>query len=214
VTPDGRPRQRGFSTRALRAASQVPQVDQHPTAVPIYQSATFSTDDADELAAVLGNRRPGFAYSRIDNPTVAALDAAVAELEGAEAGFSLATGMAAIHATLISLVKAGDRIVAPLAVYGSTRSLLVNVLVPLGVRIDFVARQVGSDLHAEPADVAVAVEARVVLDPARRVPPGSVAAEEEDVPPLDTDLDLVGEERRQPGAARPHLDDGFRLVVG
>jgi cystathionine beta-lyase/cystathionine gamma-synthase len=160
VTPDGRPRQRGFSTRALRAASQVPQVDQHPTAVPIYQSATFSTDDADELAAVLGNRRPGFAYSRIDNPTVAALDAAVADLEGAEAGFSLATGMAAIHATLISLVKAGDRIVAPLAVYGSTRSLLVNVLVPLGVRIDFVdttdLAEVEAALGAAPTSVLYA----------------------------------------------------------
>jgi cystathionine beta-lyase/cystathionine gamma-synthase len=138
VTPDDHPRPRGFATRALRAASQVPPVDQHPTAVPIYQSATFSTDDADELAAVLGGRRPGFAYSRIDNPTIAALDAAVAELEGAEAGFSLATGMAAIHATLISLARAADRILAPLAVYGSTRSLLVNVLAPLGVQIDFV----------------------------------------------------------------------------
>jgi cystathionine beta-lyase/cystathionine gamma-synthase len=113
-------------------------VDQVPTAVPIYQSATFSSADAEELGDVLTDRRPGFAYSRIDNPTSAALAAAVAELEGAEAGFAFATGMAAIHATLLSLVKAGDRIVATRAVYGSTRSLMTNVLGRLGIETIFV----------------------------------------------------------------------------
>jgi cystathionine beta-lyase/cystathionine gamma-synthase len=135
---DGAARSRGFATRAIRAASRAPQVDQRPTSVPIYQSATFSSHDADELAAVLTDQRPGYAYSRIDNPTTAALAAAVAELEGGEAGVSFATGMAAIHAALLSLVSAGDRIVSTRAVYGSTRALQANVLGRLGVTTDYV----------------------------------------------------------------------------
>ena len=129
---------RGFSTRAIRAASRPPRVDQRPTTVPIYQTATFSSDDAEELGAVLTDKIPGYAYSRIDNPTTAALGSAIAEIEGAEAGHAFATGMAAIHAALLSVVRGGDRIVSTRAVYGSTRSLLANVFGPLGVTTEFV----------------------------------------------------------------------------
>lgn len=129
---------RGFSTRAIRAASRAPRVDQRPTAVPIYQSATFATDDAADLAAITASPGSGYSYSRIANPTTAALGDAIAELEGAEAGIVLATGMAAIHAALLSLLRAGDRVVAGRAAYGSTRSLLVDVFGRLGVRTDFV----------------------------------------------------------------------------
>ena len=94
---DERPRP-GPSTRAIRAASRAPRVTQTPTTVPIYQTATFASGDAEELAAVLTGEQPGYAYSRIDNPTVVAMGDAVAELHDAEAGIALATGMAAIHA--------------------------------------------------------------------------------------------------------------------
>jgi cystathionine beta-lyase/cystathionine gamma-synthase len=128
----------GFSTRAIRASARAPRVDQDPTSVPIYQTATFAAADADELDAVLVGSQPGYAYSRLDNPTTTALADAIAELEEAEAGHVFGSGMAAIHASLVSLVQAGDRIVATNAVYGSTRSLLVNILGPLGIRTDFV----------------------------------------------------------------------------
>ena len=87
----------GFATRAIRAAHRQPVVDQRPTSVPIYQTVTFSSGDTEELGAVLTGQRPGYAYGRIDNPTTAAFGWAVAELEGAEDGVALATGMAAIH---------------------------------------------------------------------------------------------------------------------
>ncbi|MEX2012012.1 MAG: aminotransferase class I/II-fold pyridoxal phosphate-dependent enzyme [Chloroflexota bacterium] len=122
----------------MRAASRAPRVDQRPTSVPIYQTATFASADAAELGDVLMDREPGYAYSRIDNPTSAALAAAVAELEGAEAGYAFASGMAAIHAALVSLLRAGDRVVCARAVYGSTRSQLTNVLRRLGVTTEFV----------------------------------------------------------------------------
>jgi cystathionine beta-lyase/cystathionine gamma-synthase len=127
-----------FSTRAILAATRSPEVNQTPSAVPIYQAAAFSTDDAAELGDVLTGARAGYAYSRIDNPTTAALAAAVAELEGAESGLAFASGMAAIHAAIVSTVKAGQTIVVAQAVYGTTRDLLVRVLAGLGVITEFV----------------------------------------------------------------------------
>ena len=106
--------------------------------MPIYQAVTFSAGDSEELADVVTSRRPGYAYARIDNPTGTALADAIAELEGAEAAYVLASGMAAIHATLLSLVSAGDRIVSTRNVYGTTRSLLTSVLGRFGVHADFV----------------------------------------------------------------------------
>src|SRR3954453_22484520 len=88
----------GFSTRAIRAAHRIPRVEQRPTSVPIYQTVTFSSGDAEELGEGWPGARPGTAYGRSDNPPTAALGRAVAELEGAEDGVALATGMAAIHA--------------------------------------------------------------------------------------------------------------------
>jgi len=137
----------GFSTRALRAAMRGVRLAQRPNSVPIYQSATFSAGDSDELAAILNDEQAGYAYSRIDNPTSAALAAAVAELEGAEAGHASASGMGAIHAALVSLVRAGDHIVASGALYGSTRHLLGGILARLGIETSFV--------HARDPDAVV-----------------------------------------------------------
>ena len=151
--PSPEPRPRGFSTRAIRAASRAPRVDQVPTSVPIYQTATFASGDADELGRVAADPRAGYAYSRISNPTTTALGDAYAELAGGEAGVALASGMGAIHATLASLLKSGDRIVAPVASYGSTRTQLVRVFGGFGVRVDIVDT---TDLHAVEAALAAA----------------------------------------------------------
>ena len=127
-----------FSTRAIQATTRVPQVNQVPSSIPIYLAATFSTADAAELGDVLTGASPGYAYSRIDNPTTAALGHAVADLEGAQEGLSFATGMAAIHAAIVSIVRAGQTIVATQAVYGTTRDLLTRVLAGLGITTEFV----------------------------------------------------------------------------
>ena len=129
---------RGFATRAIHAAHRLPVVDQPPTSVPIYQSVTFQAADAEELGAVANREVPGYAYGRLDNPTVVAFAAAVAELEGAEAGFAFASGMGAIHAALGTVLAAGDRVVATRASYGTTRAQLANVFGRLGVTTEFV----------------------------------------------------------------------------
>ena len=134
---DETPKARGFSTRAIWAASRVPRVDQRPSSVPIYQTATFSAADAEELGDVAADARAGYAYSRISNPTSTALGAAYAELAGGEAGVALASGMGAIHAALASQLRAGDRVVAPQVAYGSTRTQLVDTFRRFGVTVDF-----------------------------------------------------------------------------
>ncbi|HVM30047.1 MAG TPA: aminotransferase class I/II-fold pyridoxal phosphate-dependent enzyme [Candidatus Limnocylindrales bacterium] len=128
----------GFGTRAIRAATRQPKVEQEPDAVPIYQSVTFSATDSADLGEILGDRRPGYAYARLDNPTTDAMARAVAELEGAPAGYAFASGMAAIHGALLALLGEGDHIVATRAVYGSTYVLFERRLRRLGIDVSWV----------------------------------------------------------------------------
>jgi len=128
----------GFSTRAIRAASRTPRVTQQPTSVPIYQTATFTSEDAAALGDIVGDPWAGYSYSRLSNPTTQALGDAYAELAGGESGYAFASGMAAIHATLASLLRAGDRVVAPTALYGSTRTQLTGYFGRFGVAVELV----------------------------------------------------------------------------
>lgn len=130
--------EKGFSTRAIRAASRTPPVRQRPTSVPIYQTATFTSEDADRLGDVVGDPSAGFSYTRLGNPTTQALGETYAELAGGEAGYAFASGMAAIHATLSSLLRAGDRVVAAKSLYGSTRTQLSGTFGRFGVDVEFI----------------------------------------------------------------------------
>jgi cystathionine beta-lyase/cystathionine gamma-synthase len=118
----------GFATRAIRAASRVPDAPQPPINVPIYATSTFEVGSATELAELLEFMRPGHSYSRYSNPTHAALEAAIADLEGGEACLVTASGMAAIHATILSMLRSGDDMLVPRAVYGGVVGLARAVL--------------------------------------------------------------------------------------
>ena len=116
----------GFATRAIRAAHRLPVVDQRPTSVPIYQTVTFSSGDAEELGEVLTGQRPGL---RVRPASTTRRSAAFGRggrrargRRGRRSRF--ASGMAAIHAALVSLLSAGDRVVATRASYGTTRAQL------------------------------------------------------------------------------------------
>src|SRR6266545_2493365 len=124
---------RGFSTRAIHAASRIPEARQPPVNVPIYQSATFEVGSAEELAELLEFRRAGHSYTRYSNPTHAALSDALAELEGAAAALVTGSGMAAIHAALASTLGPGDEVLAPRALYGGTYGLLTGLMARFGV---------------------------------------------------------------------------------
>ena len=123
----------GFSTRAIKAAGRVPEAPQPPVNVPVYLTSTFEVADATELHELLEFQRPGHSYTRYSNPTHAALEDAMAELEGAEAGLATASGMAAIHAAVLSSVCSGDEVVIPAAVYGGVLGLARTVLTRSGI---------------------------------------------------------------------------------
>ena len=123
----------GFSTRAIRAASRTPEAPQPPVNVPIYASATFEVSDASELGDLLEFARPGHSYTRYSNPTHAALEDALAELEGAEAAHTTASGMAAVHGVLLSICRSGDEVIVPTAVYGGIVGIARAVLEPSGI---------------------------------------------------------------------------------
>ena len=123
----------GFSTRAIRAASRAPAAPQPPVNVPIYQTSTFEVADAAELAELLEFERPGHSYSRYSNPTHAALEETLAELEGAEAALATGSGMAAIHGVVLSVLRSGDELIVPRAVYGGMVGLIGSILDRSGI---------------------------------------------------------------------------------
>lgn len=125
----------GFSTRAIRAASRIPEVPQPPLNAPIYASSTFEVTDATELGDLLEFKRSGHSYSRHSNPTLEVLEDALAELEAGDAGLVTASGMAAAHAVVLSTVRAGEELVIPRAVYGGMVGLAQAVLEPVGIAV-------------------------------------------------------------------------------
>ena len=146
----------GFSTRAIKAASRVPAAPQAPINVPIYQTSTFEVSSALELAELLGFARPGHSYTRYSNPTHAALEEALAELEGAEACHITASGMAAMHGVVMSFLRSGDELLIPHAVYGGMVGLARTLLSRAGIT----ARAVDT---SDTAAVAAAIGERTRL---------------------------------------------------
>jgi cystathionine beta-lyase/cystathionine gamma-synthase len=149
-----------LDTRAVHAGERVRAGRATPTATPIHRSATFLYETAEELDAVFAGEEPGHVYSRLGNPTVAALEAAVAALEGASHCAALGSGMAALHVALLAAgLASGDRVVAARDLYATTYTLLNAVLGPFGVTPTFVDM---GDLDAL-ATALAAGDTRVVL---------------------------------------------------
>lgn len=106
---------------------------------PIYQSTTFASANADEMAAVYGDEKPGYAYTRYGNPTTRALEEKMAALEGGEAALAFSAGMAAISSAILGYVQAGDHVVAARSLYGAAYNFLSRKLPRLGASATFVA---------------------------------------------------------------------------
>jgi methionine-gamma-lyase len=125
-------------TLAIHAGIESPP--QHgPVSVPIFQSATFSFSEADEGAARFAGTEPGFIYTRLGNPTIGALESALAQLEGGFAGLGTASGMAAISTVFLTFLRSGDHVVGTDAVYGPTRLLLEKHLLKFGIESTWVS---------------------------------------------------------------------------
>ena len=103
------------------------------TAVPIHQTVSYAYKSAQELADVFGGKVPGYIYTRIANPTTAALEARLTQLEDGIGCIATSSGMAAIASVVMGLVKTGDRIVVAAGIFGGTVSLFENTLGRFGV---------------------------------------------------------------------------------
>ncbi len=109
-----------------------------PTTTPIYPSTSFFYEDTATLDAVFGHEREGYVYTRYGNPTITALETAVADLEGTAAAVAYASGMAAVYGAILHEVSAGAKIVAARDVYGATFAVFNRLFADLGVETVFV----------------------------------------------------------------------------
>lgn len=127
----------GPHTKAIHAGIE-PGKHRGAVSVPIYQSSTFAFPSAEEGAARFAGESDGPVYTRLGNPTVQALEEAVAELENGRGAVATATGMAAVSAVFLAMLKQGDHIVSTAPIYGATRKLIEERLARLGVSSTFV----------------------------------------------------------------------------
>jgi O-acetylhomoserine (thiol)-lyase len=118
-------------------AGQIPDAATGARALPIYQTTSFVFDSAEHAASLFNLATFGNVYSRLSNPTVAALEERVAALEGGRAGLASASGMASEAMALMTLLQQGDHVVAAGALYGGSVSMLAVNLKKLGIDTTF-----------------------------------------------------------------------------
>jgi len=147
---------RQFATLAVHAGEAPCRVT-GALDTPIYQSTTFVSTDSDEMAAVYGEEKPGFMYTRYGNPTIKALEDKVRALEGGEAALATASGMAAISSAILGFIKTGDHVVASRSLYGAAYNFLNKKLPRMGASATFVP-----SLRAEDFEKAVQPNTRLI----------------------------------------------------
>ena len=121
----------GSATTLIHAGERPPAAAS--LTVPIYETSTFVFDSAADVQAYAEGRASGYLYSRYDNPTVVAVEAKLAAVDGAEASLVFASGMAAISTALFGLLQAGDEVVCCAAIYGGTFHILTGLAARFGV---------------------------------------------------------------------------------
>jgi O-acetylhomoserine/O-acetylserine sulfhydrylase-like pyridoxal-dependent enzyme len=119
------------ATRAIRGGTW--RSSQGETSEAIFLTSGYAYDDAEQAAARFRGEAPGMTYSRLQNPTVEMLEERLCLLEGAEAARCTASGMAAMTASLLAPLRAGDHVVASRALFGSCRWLIDQLLPKFGI---------------------------------------------------------------------------------
>lgn len=127
----------GFDTLMVHAG-HTPDKDTHSRMLPIYQTTAYTFDSAQHAQELFALKQSGNIYSRLSNPTVDALEARVAALDGGVGALAMSSGHAAIFNTIINLASAGDEIVSSINIYGGAINLLGVTLKNLGIHVTFV----------------------------------------------------------------------------
>ncbi len=127
---------RGFTTTILHS-DRLKKPEHGSLHKPVHTSVTYGFDDVQDLVDIFQNKKSGFAYSRQGNPTVAALEHKVTQMENGLASVAFSTGMAAISATIMALIKKTDHVIASSYLFGNTRSVF-QTFIDMGLDITFV----------------------------------------------------------------------------
>jgi O-acetylhomoserine (thiol)-lyase len=151
------PKPPAFETLSLHAG-QLPDPVTGARAVPIYQTTSYVFQDSDHAAALFNLERHGHIYTRISNPTTAVLEERLAALENGVGAVCTASGMAALHLIIATLLNAGDHIVASSSLYGGSINLLAHTLPRFGITTTFVKPRAHEDFRA-----AIRPNTRMVL---------------------------------------------------
>jgi cystathionine gamma-synthase/methionine-gamma-lyase len=158
-------------TQAVHAGERGPRPDYTPVSTPIHPSVGYLYDDMADLDAVFGGEKDGYVYLRYGSPTVGAFEQAVATLEGAADAVAFASGMAAVHAALLSAgLRAGASVVAAADLYGATYALLEKTFTTLGIHVRFVdITDVAQVAKAVSAERPAAVLCEIISNPLMKV---------------------------------------------
>jgi O-acetylhomoserine (thiol)-lyase len=151
------PKPPAFETLSLHAG-QLPDPVTGARAVPIYQTTSYVFQDSDHAAALFNLERHGHIYTRISNPTTAVLEERLAALENGVGAVCTASGMAALHLIIATLLNAGDHIVASSSLYGGSINLLAHTLPRFGITTTFVKPRAHEEFRA-----AIRPNTRMVL---------------------------------------------------
>jgi O-succinylhomoserine sulfhydrylase len=136
MSVENTPEQYHAETLAIRGGRESSDYREHSQA--LHLTSSFCYESAEQAAAMFMGEIEGYTYSRFTNPTVNAFQQRLALMEGGERAIATATGMAAIQAIMMSLLKAGDHIVSSQSLFGSTTNLFAGLLAKFGVETTFV----------------------------------------------------------------------------
>lgn len=134
-----------FETKQLHAGQEVDPAT-NSRALPIYQTTSYNFNNTEHAANLFALKEAGNIYTRITNPTSAALETRVAELEGGSAGLAVASGMAAITYAVQAVAESGDHIVSTTSLYGGTHTLFTHTLKKFGIDVSLVSTKNPEDI--------------------------------------------------------------------
>ncbi len=158
---------RGFTTTILHS-DRLGKPEHGALHKPIHTAVTYGYDDVQDLVDIFQNKKKGYAYSRQGNPTVTALETKVTNMENGMATIAFSTGMAAISATILALIKHGDHVLASSFLFGNTRSVFQSFM-DMGLDITFTDATSVDNIKAELKDNTRLVFVETIANPATQV---------------------------------------------
>ncbi|HIV81908.1 MAG TPA: O-acetylhomoserine aminocarboxypropyltransferase/cysteine synthase [Candidatus Salinicoccus merdavium] len=197
-----------FETKQLHSG-QVVDSETKSRALPIYQTTSYVFDDTEHGANLFGLSEAGNIYTRITNPTSAALETRVAELEGGTAGLAVASGMAAITYAIQGVAEAGDHIISTTSLYGGTHTLFTHTFKKFGIDVSLVNTKDIDNVSREIKDNTKAIFVETIGNPEGNI---------EDLEALakiarDNDIVLIADNTfATPYLCRP-IEHGANIVI-